>query len=77
MTFYESVHCGAWRVQITTQYLWQWVRENKIPVEKVDIESLGLLVEDQLNMHSLESPVNVNYIIQNEVEKQLDEKQQI
>ena len=75
MTFYESVHCGAWRVQINTQYLGKWLREKQIPVEKIDVESLGLLVEDALNMHSLQTSVNVNRIIQNEVQKQLNEKQ--
>ena len=81
MTFYESVHCGAWRVQLNEQYIWSWLRTTGKQAEDIyhgfDVSKLAYLVEDRLNIHPLTEILNINTIIQEELQKMItvNEKQ--
>ena len=74
MPFYESVHCGVWRVQLNTQYLWQWLRENNIVVQAyggIDVGRLAYRVEDVLNTQTFRTTINVNDIIKTEYQNMI------
>ena len=72
MPFYESVHCGVWRVQLNTQYLWQYLSNRGVQIQgNVDVEHLCYLVEDRLNMQTFTKTINVNALIDEELQKLL------
>ena len=74
MTFYESVHCGVWRVSLNEQYIWSWLRANKIREQSVDVGKLADLVEDRLNLQTFATVIDVNNIILLEFQKMLNSK---
>ena len=72
MPFYESVHCGVWRVELNSQYLWQYLSGKGVQIQgKFDVEQLCYLVEDRLNVQTFNKIINVNAIIDEELEKLL------